>query len=156
VSGLRGRRRLAALVATACALVLTAPSPALAQTSLPDIEDEVMCTICGTLLELSQSPQADREREFIRELIAEGRTKEEIKRALVDQYGQSVLATPDDEGFDLTAWLVPGIGIAVALGAIALALLRRRARGRAADDTGAELDPADLSKLERDMSSYDT
>ena len=54
-----------------------------------------MCPVCGTTLELaSDSPQAIREREFIRGLIAEGRTKEEIKDALVAEFGEEVLATP--------------------------------------------------------------
>ena len=71
-------------IATALALLALA-SAALAQepqTSLPDIEDEVMCPICGTALNLSGAPQADRERAFIRRQIAAGKTKEEIKDAL--------------------------------------------------------------------------
>ena len=64
-------RRLVAL--TLAALMLAAPAAAAAascpKTSLADIEDEVMCPVCGTLLQLSDSPQADRERVFIRRLI---------------------------------------------------------------------------------------
>ena len=37
------------------------------KTTLPDVEDEVMCPVCGTALNLSSSPQADRERVFIRQ-----------------------------------------------------------------------------------------
>ena len=58
------------------------------QTTLPDVEDEVMCPVCGTTLELaSDSPQAIDEREQIRELIALGLTKEEIKDELVAEFG---------------------------------------------------------------------
>ena len=39
--------------------------------SLPDIEDEVMCVECGTPLNLSNAPVADREREFIEREIGE-------------------------------------------------------------------------------------
>ena len=77
------------------------------QASLPDIEDEVMCIVCGTLLAESESPQADRERALIRKLIAQGDSKDEIKDALVAQYGPRVLATPSGHGFDLLAWIVP-------------------------------------------------
>ena len=45
------------------------------QTSLGDLEDEVMCPICGTLLELSESPQAERQQVYIARLIAAGKTK---------------------------------------------------------------------------------
>ena len=125
--------RAAAVVALALAI---AP-PALAQepqTTLPDVEDEVMCPVCGTTLELaSDSQQAIREREFIRGLIADGRSKEEIKDALVAEFGDEVLALPDDEGFDLAAWLVPGLAIVAAAIAIFVALRRWR---RASDRDG--------------------
>ncbi|MFM9043819.1 MAG: hypothetical protein ACKOPI_06765, partial [bacterium] len=51
----------------------SAPVAGAEQASLPDIEDEVMCPICGTILEASNSPQAEREREFIRAQIAQGK-----------------------------------------------------------------------------------
>ena len=73
-----------------------------------------MCPICGTALNLSASPQADRERAFIRREIAEGKTKDQIKDELVAQYGTQVLAEPPKSGFDLTAWLVPGVAILIA------------------------------------------
>ena len=62
--------------------------------SLPDIEDEVMCVECGTVLSVSNSPVAKQERAFIREQIAAGKDKQQIKAALVDQYGEEVLADP--------------------------------------------------------------
>ena len=88
--------------------------------SLPDIEDEVMCPTCGTVLAHAFSPQAERQRLFIRSLIEQGRTKEQIKDALVAEFGEDVLATPRDEGFDLIAYLVPMA--AVVLAAIGIAL----------------------------------
>src|SRR3954470_21994931 len=106
-----------------------------ARASLPDIEDEVMCPICGTLLQLSFSPQAERERDFIRRLIARGETKAQIKDALVDQYGQDVLATPSDSGFDLTAWIVPGIGLVALASLLGFAWWRRRRGPPSADRT---------------------
>ena len=140
-----------------------AATPGLAQapeprTSLPDIEDEVMCPVCGTTLELaSDSPQAIREREFIRGLIAEGQTKEQIKAALVAEFGDEVLALPDDEGFDLAAWLVPGLAIVAAAVAIFVGL--RRWRRAAAADVEAEpaprpLDAEETGRLEADLERY--
>jgi cytochrome c-type biogenesis protein CcmH len=146
-----------AITATIVLLATAAAGPAAAQeprASLPDVEDEVMCTICGTLLEESQSPQADRERALIRRLIAEGRDKDQIKDALVAEYGPRVLATPSGHGFDLLAWIVPGLVIGVAMVAIGFMLLRQRRRSGPAA-TGPDLDSSDLSRLDRDMSSYD-
>ena len=148
-------RRAAALALAA--LALSAPAASLAASaSLPDIEDEVMCPICGTTLELSDSPQGERERAFIRRQIAQGQNKQEIKDALVSEYGPRVLAIPGGSGFDLAAWLVPGLAVLAAGGAIALALVRRR-RSEAGEDPPPppRIEPADDARLEEDLAKYD-
>ena len=149
-------RPLLIVVAIALTLLTCCPVSANAveaRTSLPDVEDEVMCTICGTLLAESDSPQADRERALIRTLIAQGKDKDQIKDALVDQYGPRVLATPSGHGFDLLAWLVPGIGILLAVGAIGYFTVRRMRRPPT--DSGPQLDAAERSRLDEDMARYD-
>jgi cytochrome c-type biogenesis protein CcmH len=139
-------------------LALAAPASAAApRASLPDIEDEVMCLECGTALNVSNSDVADQERDFIAELIAQGRTKAQIKDALVAEYGPRVLATPEDKGFGLANWLVP---LAVFLAAMALVVLtaRRWRRRRAAPATaaaGPELDPDDARRLDAELAAYD-
>jgi cytochrome c-type biogenesis protein CcmH len=80
------------LPTTALATSAMPGTPPQAQANLPDIEDQVMCPVCGTALNLSFSPQADRERAFIRHEIAQGKTEDEIIDDLVAQYGTSVLA----------------------------------------------------------------
>lgn len=117
-----------------------------------------MCTLCGTLLELSDSPQAQRERAFIRKRISQGQTKDQIKDELVAEYGDQVLATPGSSGFDLAAYLVPGIGIALGLGGLAFGVLGWRRRG--AQDAAAEPGVsgprgADAERLDADLARYD-
>jgi cytochrome c-type biogenesis protein CcmH/NrfF len=151
-------RRLVALAGAVLALIPAAATAAEPQTTLSDIEDEVMCTICGTTLQLANAPQAQQERELINELIAEGRTKEEIKDALVEEYGPEVLAVPSSEGFDLAAWIVPVAGILAAL--VAIALAARRWRGSrpaepAAPEGGPAIAPADEERLREDLRRYD-
>jgi cytochrome c-type biogenesis protein CcmH len=149
---------LIALVTTCC-LLIGAPSALAASASLPDIEDEVMCTICGTTLQLANSPQAERERALINSLIAEGKDKDQIKDALVAEYGPTVLAVPNASGFGLTAFIVPILGIAIALIAIALAARRwRRARREteAAEPPPATLSPADEERLRVDLGRYES
>ena len=150
-------------VAALAALALALPAAAAAQeprTSLPDIEDEVMCPICGVTLELAtEAPQAIQEREFIRERIAAGQTKDQIKDALVAEFGPEVLAVPEAEGFDLAAWLVPGAVIVVAGGAIFIGLRRWRREGGGRDGGSAEppepgLDPEESKRLDADLARY--
>lgn len=153
-------RRIALLLA---ALLALAPAAAPAQapepkTSLPDIEDEVMCPICGVPLEHAiDAPQAQQERKFIRELIAQGLTKDEIKDRLVAEFGEEVLAIPDDEGFDLAAWLVPGAAMIAAAVAIFIGLRRWRRQGPGDDPqpAAAALKGEDAERLEKDLARYD-
>jgi cytochrome c-type biogenesis protein CcmH len=128
------------------------------QTTLPDVEDEVMCVECRTALNVSTSPVADQERAFIRARIAEGMTKEEIKAALVDEYGPAVLAEPGDEGFDLAGWVVPGVVVVLAgLGVVLLARRWGRAPepAAAADAEGPDLDPDDARRLDAELTAFD-
>jgi cytochrome c-type biogenesis protein CcmH len=144
------RAMLATLV-----LALALPAAAAAQcpkTTLGDIEDEVMCPVCGTPLSLAtEAPQAQRQRELIQRLVDDCRSKNEIKSALVAEFGEGVLALPD-EGFDLAAYVVPAIAALIAAGALAFAVLRWRGRPRA--ERGPPPAPGG-ARLDEDMDRYD-
>jgi cytochrome c-type biogenesis protein CcmH len=152
-----------AAVLAATALALLAPG-ALAQdcpqTSLGDIEDEVMCPICGTPLGLaSEAPQAVQQRAFIEEQIADCRSKDEIKRALVAQFGEGVLALPGDESGeddlgDVLVYAIPALGILLALGGIGFAVGRWRRGGRIRRDDPA-VAGSDSARLDADLDRYD-
>ncbi len=143
------RLTLAALVA----LALAAPAAAAANPpTLSDLEDEVMCVECGTPLEVSTSPVANQERAFIEQQIAAGKSKAQIKAALVEEYGDQVLAEPGGDGFDATLWIVPIALVALAATGIALAVRRWRRNG---PEPEAELAPAlsaeDSRRLDREL-----
>ena len=152
---------LCALVALG-ALGLTVPAVASAQdcprTSLADIEDEVMCPICGTPLALAtEAPQAQRQRAYIERQIANCRSKDEIKQALAAQFGESVLALPGDEGDDdlgdVLVYAIPALGIVLALGGIAFSV--GRWRGRSPGHSRAAGPGGDAVRLDTDMERYD-
>jgi cytochrome c-type biogenesis protein CcmH len=149
---------LACCAALACWVAQAAPAEPGPQVNITDVEDEVMCPICGTLLELSDSPQARREKAFIAEMIAAGKSRAEIKDALVDEYGSEVLAEPEGSGFELSAYLVPAIAFLVAVVALAIGVARWRRRG---GDGGGEPTagdgPADedSARLDADIARYD-
>jgi cytochrome c-type biogenesis protein CcmH len=153
---------MAALVAAA-AIALLAP-PALAQdcpqTTLGDIEDEVMCPICGTPLGLAnEAPQAQQQRAFIEEQIADCRSKEAIKRALVAQFGEGVLALPGDESGeddlgDVLVYAIPALAILAALAGIGFALLRWRGGGGPRRGDPA-VPRSDSARLDADLERYD-
>jgi cytochrome c-type biogenesis protein CcmH len=157
----RGRGLVVAATAVAVLLALLLCPPALAVkplTTLPVIERQVMCATCKIPLNVAESPQANRERAFIRGLIAEGRTEAQIKSALVAQYGTAALGLPSSKGFDLAAYLVPVAVVLALLGLLALLLpsWRRHARARAATTPSApELSAGDAARLDADMRRFD-
>jgi cytochrome c-type biogenesis protein CcmH/NrfF len=131
---------------------------AVPQTTVNEIEGEVMCPICGTLLELSDSPQAQREKVYVAKLVAAGKSKSEIKDDLVAQYGPAVLALPRASGFDLTAYLVPVLAILVAAIVLAFSVTRWRRDAKHSSPEGAtESAPRgeDAERLETDIARYD-
>ena len=132
---------LCALVAALLAGTATAaPSPA-------DLESQLVCPVCGTTLDQSDAPIAQRMKRYIRQRLAAGASEKQIKAELVDQFGPAVLAEPPKSGFDLLAWLVP-LGI-LAAGAVGVGLIAGGwSRRRSGDDetaTPPELD----AELER-------
>jgi cytochrome c-type biogenesis protein CcmH len=152
------RKHPAALAVLAIVAALVAASTAAAQqTSLPDVEDEVMCPTCGVPLSHAFSPQAERQRDFIRAQIERGRSKEQIKQALVAEFGPEVLAEPDpgERDFDLVAYVVPVLAVTLGAVAVWLAVSRARRRRGPSIEPAAELSPGESARLERDLSRYE-
>jgi cytochrome c-type biogenesis protein CcmH len=155
-------RRRCAVALTAALLLLAPPTSALAatcpRTSLPDVEDEVMCLVCGVPLALADAPQAQRERVFITRMVRRCRSKEEIESALVAQYGPRVLALPKASGFRLAAYVVPALAAAFAVAGLGLAAARRRRRGRASprDERvrGPALDALQAARIDAELERY--
>lgn len=117
-----------------------------------------MCVTCKIPLNVAESPQAARERVFIRGLIGKGQSEAQIKSSLVAQYGPSVLALPRAQGFDVTVYVVPVVVVAalVALLAVMLSSWRRHTRSR--DDSLQSppvLSRQDTARLEADMRRFD-
>ena len=143
--------------ALALLIVLLLTTPAFGKAaSFADVEDEVMCVSCNVALNVAESPQADQERKYIRDLIAKGYDKQQVKNALVDVYGDNVLALPKSEGINWAAYLVP-IGL-VAVLAMALGFgLRRWRRPGPPDGAPAtpELSDTDAARLDADLAVFD-
>ena len=153
------RRRVALLLA---GMMLAAPAGAVGaecpQTSLGDVENEVMCPVCGTPLGLAtEAPQAQRQRELISRMVADCRSKDEIKATLVDEFGENVLALPGGDGFDLAAYVVPGLAVLLGGGAVGVAALQwRRTRGPRGGDPATPPPGAEASdRLQSDLERYD-
>jgi cytochrome c-type biogenesis protein CcmH len=150
------------VVAAAVLLLLLAPAASLAaacpKTSLADVENEVMCPVCGVPLGLAtEAPQAQRERAFIQREVERCKSKQEIKDELVAQFGDRVLALPPDKGFNLVAYLVPAAIVLLGIGTVATIAVKRRRSGTtpATPASTPALGGDDAARLEADLERYD-
>lgn len=148
-------RRVLALAIAAAALALVSVAGAEDPPNAAALEAELVCPTCKTTLDQSDAPVARRMKAIIRERIAAGATAAEIKRELVEQFGPAVLAEPPRRGFDLLAWLLPLVGIA--LGAVVVAAIAWAWRGaRRGDDVSVEpLDPESEQRVDDALARYD-
>ena len=136
-------------------LVCAAPALSAGPPNAADLEAELVCPVCKTTLDQSDAPTARRMKAFIRVRIAAGDSEQQIKDALVDEFGSGVLATPPKSGFGLLAWLLP-LGALIA-GAIAVSVLVRswsRRRAPPADEQGP-LDPQLERLVDEELARFD-
>jgi len=145
--------RAAALALIALALA----APAAASEERPtaaELESELVCPVCETTLDTSNAPVALRMKAFIRERIAAGDTKSEIKAELVEQFGPAVLAVPPRKGFDWLAWLLPLAGLVVAIMVVG-SLAWRWSRTRADEPEPPPLDPELERRLDDELDRFE-
>jgi len=142
------------------ALVLAAPAGASEQRpTAAELESELVCPVCETTLDTSNAPVALRMKAYIRERIAAGDTKSEIKAALVDQFGPAVLAEPPKRGFELIAWVLPLAGLVLGVVVVGLLAWRwshtRKAEDEPAADAAEPLDPALERRLDDELARFE-
>jgi cytochrome c-type biogenesis protein CcmH len=144
-------------VAAALALLAAGALAASAWSAPPraaDLEAELVCPVCETTLDQSNAPVAQRMKLYIRERIAAGDSEEEIKDALVREFGPGVLATPGKGGLGLLAWLLPLAALAV--GAVVVGVLVRAwTRGRRTPPEETPLDPELERRLDQELARFE-
>jgi len=94
-----------------------------------DLETQFKCPECqGLSVADSQAPTSRAIRADIKRRIQAGQSDEQIRRAYVDNYGESILLTPQDSGVSLLVWILPIV--VLALGATGIVFALRRNRGQ--------------------------
>jgi cytochrome c-type biogenesis protein CcmH len=149
------KRLLVGVVLLALA-VPTMTAIAATRVSFTQIEEEVMCVVCHEPLAVAQSPEAFQERDYIRGLILQGKSKRVIESDLVQQYGPAVLAKPPAHGFNLLVWVIPPVAVILGVITLAITIPRWRRRTREADaanppSAAPALSSADTRRLDEDL-----
>ena len=98
-------------------------------------------------------------RAIIKEEIAKGTSDEAILAKFERQYGKVVLASPPAEGFNLTAWVMPFLVLAVGgvfAYLVAVRMKRAKTAPAAAAVTGAAPMPAAYdSAIEKELENFE-
>jgi cytochrome c-type biogenesis protein CcmH len=140
----------AALVLAASALGACAKP----KTSLAKLEGEVMCPLCHTTLDQSNSIEAHKIEAFIAARIARCESEQQIKDELIVNWGTAILAAPPRRGFDLLAWWLPLGGIIVGAVLIAFGAWRWR-RQRTPDDDEPEPDAETDQRIDELLARFE-
>ena len=136
------------LVCLICLLALPSLASAL---TVRDVAREVRCPTCNTPLDISSAPVALRMKSYIQDRIDQGWTKQEIIDGLVDEFGTQVLATPPKSGFDLIAWIVPALAVALGLAAIPVITRTWARRAPPAAAAGIEITDEERRRLDEEL-----
>jgi len=149
------RARLLLVLAVGVMLVAGAGAAWADSPNAADLESEIVCPVCETTLDQSNAPVAERMKAYIRARIAAGDSAQEIKDALVAEFGPAVLARPPKGGFGLLAWLLPLAALLV--GAVGVGVLLRSWSGRRVSSGGDEepLDPALERRVDEELARFD-
>jgi cytochrome c-type biogenesis protein CcmH len=132
-------------------LLAAKPEP---RASQADLEGQIMCPVCSTTLDQSDSPIARRMKADIRRRIAAGQSEQQIKDELVAEFGTKILAAPPAKGFNLLAWLLPFV--ALFGGALVLGLLAWRwSRNREPSPPPGHLSPALERRVDEELARFD-
>jgi cytochrome c-type biogenesis protein CcmH len=91
------------------------------------LAEEFRCPECqGLSVADSSAPTARAMRADIRERVAAGESDAEIRQAMVDRFGESVLLKPEGDGIGLLVWGLPVIALVLGAGGLGFALWRWR------------------------------
>lgn len=105
--------------ATTGTIYAQTPEPTFSESEAQNIDRMIMCPVCpAETIDQAQVEISFQMRGIVREMLADGKDRDEILDFFVDRYGKDILAAPPKSGANLVAWLLPVFGVAGALIAV--------------------------------------
>jgi cytochrome c-type biogenesis protein CcmH len=150
-------RRVLTILILSFALVNVAMAARTPEQIAQDIGNKVYC-LCGCVTALNHCPHENcpiktEMHKIINADLAEGKTEQATIQDLVDHYGEKVLAAPPASGFNLTAWILPGLGLIVGL-VLAIAIVRRWRRPALQAAPASPVDDNLRAAVEEEMKKF--
>ena len=119
-------------VAQSGSLHAQTPEPRFTEAEAQSIDRMIMCPVCpAETIDQAQVEISRQMRLIVREMLAEGKERDEILDFFAERYGQDILAAPPKSGAGLVAWLLPIGGVMAALVAVFFIVRAMTRRGHA-------------------------
>lgn len=149
------RASVLTLVAVAALLAFPAAAQACNGWTEPNMETQLMCPTCHQVLASSNSPIASQIRKHLYAWCSAGVTSGQVRDRLIAQFGEEILASPPKSGFDLLAWLIPGVVILGGGGVAAMLALRWTRGRRGPPSPPPHVDAATAARIDADLAGYE-
>lgn len=95
-------------------ILVSAQQPTPSDDEVNAIARQLYCPVCeNTPLDVCPTTACHQWRELIRQMLAEGKSADEIKQYFVDYYGASVLSEPPVSGINWLIYIVPPVAFLV-------------------------------------------
>ena len=142
------------LLAFAKALHASAPG-ATVEESFRRVTDKLVCQ-CGCSYPLRACPHQDCGfsiplQQKIRASLGSGLSEQQVIEQVVSQYGLAILAAPPARGFNLTAWIMPFVGLLAGLFIVRAVILAWRRRSRLAPVPSGPLPEEYQRKIDEEL-----
>ena len=132
------------------AALLSTPAPRTDAQRGDRLASQLRCPDCQALsVAESRTRAADAIRGEIAELVAAGRSDDEVRAHFVERYGQWILLAPPDP----VAWLLPALIVLAAAGAFSAWLLR--GRPAPAEDVPASVTEPDARRIREEVEALE-
>jgi len=148
---------LSLLLATFKVNIVSAQQPTPSDDEVNAIARQLYCPVCeNTPLDVCPTAACHDWRELIRQMLAEGKTSDQIKQYFVDHYGARVLSEPPAVGFNWLIYIVPPLaflaGVFLLFQAFRYWRRQRKEQPVVADSgSGQALDDTYMARLEEEL-----
>ena len=110
------------------------------------VASELRCVVCqGLSIDDSPSELAQQMRGLVREQLAAGKSREEVRRYFVENYGEWILLKPEAKWMNILVYLLPLGLLAAGLAVVVVAVRRWTSGAPAAGVGGSGAGAADMS-----------
>lgn len=137
-------------------LALAAPDPAALEKEAKAIEALLIAPCCWSQqVSLHQSPAADEVKQAVRQMLAEGQTRQQILDSYVAQYGDRILAEPPARGFNWLLYVAPWVFLACSIVLMVFVIRRLRVPAAAAASRAAPVDDDEAERIDEELRNLD-